>query len=337
MEELQVVVKQSPAKIEWNFEELKTALSQQLEEYQNLVYTDATIKSAKTDLAMLRKLKTAIDDQQKAIKKSIMEPYNAIKAQADELTGLIEKPIEMINQQVKAYEDERKKKVRHEIFDYMKSNPLAKNENFERFAKKIYDTKWENATARRSAWMEAIDQAFASWRADLDVLASAEAEFQAEVTKVYYHDFDLRNAMARLSDLREQKERIIRVERERIEAEVRARAEEERRIAEEAEIKRQARELADKETTAKGEAVSTPAPVSPPDPIHSPLPEPQKKDAVEMKPAVIPEIDAPTTEAETGSDVVTAAILVSCPRGKLDAIMNYLKLIGVHGELTEVH
>lgn len=58
--------------IEWNYEELKAELSQKLEDYKGLVYTEEQIKEAKADRAKLNALATAIDSKRKEIKKAVL-------------------------------------------------------------------------------------------------------------------------------------------------------------------------------------------------------------------------------------------------------------------------
>ena len=118
MNEISVVVKQEPGKVSWNFEEIKQVLEDGLEVYRTTAYTDATIKTAKSDVATLRKLSAAIKERQKEVKDKCLEPYAIIESQAKELIALIEKPINAINDQVQDYERRRKEAARKEIMDY---------------------------------------------------------------------------------------------------------------------------------------------------------------------------------------------------------------------------
>ena len=68
MNEISVVVNQEPGKISWNFAEIKKRLEEELAVYQNTAYTDDTIKTAKGDVADLRKLAKAIEDRRKEVK-----------------------------------------------------------------------------------------------------------------------------------------------------------------------------------------------------------------------------------------------------------------------------
>lgn len=53
MNELQVVVKQEVGKINWNFEELKTALATEMKKYTGIVFDDDSIADAKKTVSPL--------------------------------------------------------------------------------------------------------------------------------------------------------------------------------------------------------------------------------------------------------------------------------------------
>jgi uncharacterized protein YdiU (UPF0061 family) len=232
MEELHVVVQQQPGVITWNFDQLKAALAEGLEKYSMMVYTDATIKDAKADVAMLRKLRTSVEGRRKEIKDKCLEPYAVIEAQAKELTGLIDKPISVIAGQIEAYEKERKAKVRAEILAYIaeatKDLPDGIGKKLE---SKIYDSRWENATATKKSWQEAIDRAVAATKGDIAVLSDVEQEFQERAFTAYNANLVLSEALAKVSELRKQKEEILKNECRRREAEECKRLEEAQRKA----------------------------------------------------------------------------------------------------------
>ena len=117
MNELQVVVKQQVGKINWNFEELKTALAAEMEKYTGIVYDDDSIADAKNTVAYLRKLKDSVEERRKEVKKECLKPYDDMEKQVKELTQLIDEPINTIAKQVKDYEEEQRKKKKEEILD----------------------------------------------------------------------------------------------------------------------------------------------------------------------------------------------------------------------------
>lgn len=88
-----------------NLEALKAELTPKLEYYNTLVVTADSIKEAKADRAALNKLKTAIDDQRKEIKRQYLEPYNVLETQCKEVLALIDAPIAAIDKQIKAFDN----------------------------------------------------------------------------------------------------------------------------------------------------------------------------------------------------------------------------------------
>ena len=68
MNDLQIVALEQMDITTWDFERIKANLESALTVYQNTVYTDETIKSAKDDKATLAKAKKLVEDRRKAYK-----------------------------------------------------------------------------------------------------------------------------------------------------------------------------------------------------------------------------------------------------------------------------
>lgn len=94
--------------IDWNKEEFMELVASITEQYEGLTYTEDQMKSAKADRAKLNAMKKAISDRRIQVKKAVMEPYTKFEAEVAEVTALIEKPISMIDGQIKEYEDRTK-------------------------------------------------------------------------------------------------------------------------------------------------------------------------------------------------------------------------------------
>ena len=245
MEEISVVVSQEVGKITWNFEEIKEKLSKELEIFKKTVYTDDTIKSAKTDIATLRKLSKNVEDRRKEIKVKCLEPYDAIEAQVKELLGLIDEPIKAINAQVEDYEKRRKEAVREKINEYWKQQSEKLPEDIrDKARQKIYDTRWENATATMKSWKEGIESSIESILKDIETIKSFRSDFEDEIMQVYKKNLNLQPAVMRMNDLNQQREKILEQERRRKE-------EEERRAREEAERKEREEEQKEAEEAAE--------------------------------------------------------------------------------------
>ena len=229
MNELQVVVQQKPGVIQWNFQDLKDALESELKVFQNMVYDDDSIKDARKDVANLRKLRKAVEEKRKEIKDKCLEPYTLIEQQAKELTGLIDKPISTINDRIQEYETARKAKCRKKILEYMKKAFEGIPEDIADKAKgRLYDERWENATAKDKEWKDAIDSRRAVIASELDVIQkTTEEEFLEDAMNAYRANLLLADATNKVYELRQQKERILKrqqeeAERKRREAELKA-------------------------------------------------------------------------------------------------------------------
>lgn len=236
MNEISVVVTQEPGKVSWNFEEIKKTLENELEVYRTTAYTDATIKTAKSDVAALRKLPVAINERLKEVKDKCLEPYAVIEAQAKELINLIEEPIKAINDQVQDYEKRRKEAARKEILSHWNKKVEALPEDIrEKAYVSIYDKRWENATATKKSWKEGIENGIQKILDEIETIKSFKSEFEEDILKAYKEDLSLQKAIAKMNELKAQQERILEIERKKQEAEKKRKEEEERRVQEEVE------------------------------------------------------------------------------------------------------
>ena len=135
-----------PQSIE-NLAALKAELTPKLGYYNKLVVTADSIKAAKADKAALNKLKTAIEDQRKAIKKQYLEPYTILETQCKEVVALIDAPISAIDKQIKVFEemdDNNKYKELTEAFEKLEPPEWIKLED-------VLNPKWKNKTQKTDA------------------------------------------------------------------------------------------------------------------------------------------------------------------------------------------
>lgn len=261
MNELQVKVQQEIGTIHWNFEELKTALGEEMQKYENAVYDDTMIKDAKNDVAILRKLRKAVEERRKEIKNKCLKPYELIESQAKELVTLIDKPINQIDKQVKEYEESLRVAKKNEILAYMQEVFADLPEKVATKLKfKTYDSKWENKTATKKTWQDAIVTAHDNILGDIKVLEGIEEEFRETATEVYQNNLVLSEALNKVNELRRQKEMILERERQRKEEEERRRARAEQEAQRQAAMQAQAQtqtEVATHPQTPMGQAIDS--------------------------------------------------------------------------------
>lgn len=232
--------------IEWNKAELEGAVKERVAEYSGVVYTEETLKSAKSDRAELNKLLKVIEERRKKVKEIINKPYEDFEAELKEVTALIRKQIDEIDQQVSVFEkkqkEEKEKKIREAYEGAI--GELAQVLPFE----KVFDSRYLNKTYKLSTAQEEVKQKIQRVRIDLETIDSLDSKYKLNAKDVYIKTLDLSKALAenkRLTDLEEKLEaERLRKEKEaeeRRQAEEKRKAEEEKRRAE-AEARRQEEE-----------------------------------------------------------------------------------------------
>lgn len=311
--ELQVVVQQEPGAVKWNFEQLKTSLAEMMSSYENMVYTEESITVARQDLAGLRKLKGAVEDKRKEIRRKCLEPYTVIEEQAKKLTTLIDKPIAAIDGQVKAYEEARRKEKRDAILSYMaeafKDLPPA---IAKRLQCKVYAASWENASTPKKTWTETITAAHDQTANELEIIAGVDADFRDMAMEVYEKGLVLAEALQKVNELQRQREIIRQREQERREAEARRREELERLRQE-----REAAALRAEQEQPKVERVP-----------EIRMPEPVKAEQEAPKPAQ-EATPAPQAQAATAQDgTVEKVIRIRGNENQIARILGFIKYAG---------
>ena len=181
--------------IEWNYEELKAELSQKLEDYKNLVYTEEQIKEAKADRAKLNALATAIDSKQKELKKKCLQPYEAFEAQIKDLLALIKEPVTLIDTQIKDFEEEKKKKKLEEVKELFEKLKAEAGEELEFISfEQVFEDKFLNASTSLKQVETVINNIFNSVKCNLKTIAELK-DYTFEATEVYKETLNLNTAL----------------------------------------------------------------------------------------------------------------------------------------------
>lgn len=219
---------QLPDVISFNYDELKSELSEKVKKYELMTYTDEQIKEAKADRANLNKLKKALNDERIRREREYMLPFNDFKQKINEIIGIIDKPIAVIDTQIKAADDKRKEQKQLEI------GSLFVTKEFPSWVRinMIQDDSWLNVGTS----MKQIDEILDGWRSRIDTeLSTLESlpEFSFEAAEVYKQSLDINKAIAegrRLADIQRRKLEAERAaQAAKAEAEARAQAEAEAR------------------------------------------------------------------------------------------------------------
>lgn len=214
--ELKMNEYQLPEQILFNYEELKAELTEKVQHYETLVYTDDQIKEAKADRAALNKLKKALSDERIRREKEYMKPFDDFKSKINEIISIIDKPVAVIDKQIREYEDKRQQEKLEEIkklwFEMEVPDGLTLN--------KVFNDRMLNVSFNmkhvKQCFIDAIDR----FNRDMAVLVNL-SEYSFEAQQTYISSLDLSKAMNeanRLSRLAKQKAEYE-TEQERLKAE----------------------------------------------------------------------------------------------------------------------
>ena len=192
--------------IEFNYDDLKLWIQKQVKKYQNLVYTDDIIKTAKEDRAALNKFRESIDAARKDVKKRYLKPYNAFEDKVKSLLALIDEPAKAIDSQVKSYETKKKEEKKTEIETYF--NAAAGDLISLLTLEKIFDDKWLNATMSIKNVQSEIDKIIEKVKFDLATIKNLKSEWELTLIDTYLNTLDVAAALNEKNRLEERKAAI---------------------------------------------------------------------------------------------------------------------------------
>lgn len=248
MNELQVIVTQKPAEISFNFDEIKQGLSEQMEIYKSMEVTEDVLVERKKDVATLRKMAKAIDDKRKEVKSGYMIPFDEFEKKAKELIEIINEPIDLINKQVKEFDEKQKAEKKAKALEYFNGNVGDVDIIFE----EVFSPSWLLSATSFKSIKSDIDTAVSNRKADIETIKAMESEVEEKAMATYKATKRLADALKVINEYKAQKEAILEAEKRRIrEEEERRKREEERKAREEQE--RLAREQRERELAAERE------------------------------------------------------------------------------------
>ena len=266
MSNLKFDVVQTAGIINVDFESIESQLSEKMDEYNGLVFTEDKKKDAKADLAELRKYRKAVNDRKSEVKKAYMEPYNQFEAKVKKLIELIDEPINYIDGQVKEFEEKRireKKAEIKKIYDEIVPEDLQDYIPLEC----IYGTKWDNASTTMKSIKQEITDAVSKAESDISVIKGMNSDKTEDALNLYMSTRNLAVAIKFINDYEAKKREILErqaKEKEKREAALkqeeidRIRREERERIAAEERIKQDAKKEAVEELKTVDEQAARP-------------------------------------------------------------------------------
>lgn len=256
MELMHAVVTQESAKISCNFEQIEDAIKEKLSQYDGIVFEEGSKTYAKKDVALLRAEKKTFQDNLREEKRKYMAPWEAFEARAKVLINMYDKPINLINEQLQAFEEKRiqeKKLLISRIFSEAVPDSLKEFLSLD----SIYNPKWENTTVKEKTIRQEVTAAAERVSGDLSTIRGLQSEKSEEAILIYKKNFNLSEAVAYLSKYERQKQEILAKEQERrrTQEENRIRMEEREKLLKEQKIKEDMEAAARKAEEEKAAAV----------------------------------------------------------------------------------
>lgn len=190
--ELKVNAVAIPEAITFNYEELKAELLQKVSAYETMVYTEDQIKEAKADRANLNRLKKALNDERIKREKEYMQPFNQFKAQISEIISIIDKPVTVIDRQIKAAEEQQKQEKLQKIRECYAETITNKASLIDAGIKleQFFDDKWLNSSVSMKSIQEAIIAKLDQIENDLAVVRGLPS-YAFEAEQEYLASMDL--------------------------------------------------------------------------------------------------------------------------------------------------
>lgn len=199
-----------PQVIETNSEELKAWLTEKVKSYNALVVTPETIKAAKDDKAKLTKLRAALEERRKEVKRQCMAPYEDFERKYKELLAMIDEPIGKIDTQIKALDEQEQQEKYNRVKDYFgccmsSSLDVPIDVNFDR----ILNPKWKNKTIKADTLEKEIWDTLCRIKADVEELNSyyANSPHYTAIMNTYVQGYDKACALAYAAALIQQEQR----------------------------------------------------------------------------------------------------------------------------------
>lgn len=184
--------------IKWNHEELKAEVAAAVKDYQNLVVTVESEKDCKETRAKLNKLRTAIEDARKDMKRRVNEPYVLFEKQVKEVEVPIDEAMRNLDSQLAEIKTMRQEQKRQSIREAYKKGIAPDWLKLEQ----IWDDRWLNVSVSMAEVTKAIDEQVKHINANLEVIAGLP-DFAFEAEEFYKESLDFKGAIEKAKRMAE--------------------------------------------------------------------------------------------------------------------------------------
>ena len=198
------------SKVEDNITEAKEYALSLKEYYGTLVFNDDQLEEAKDERASINKLVKSIADYRKNIVAEFKKPIEQFETTAKETEKILKETSDFVDVQVKKFENKEKEKKREEIEKIYNTQIEELKDVIS--INQLFNDKWLNKGTTLQSIEDEIKSRLDDIRSGLKAIEELHSEFELEIKNTYLQDFDLSKAIIKNNQLKEQKERLSKVE-----------------------------------------------------------------------------------------------------------------------------
>lgn len=198
------------SKVEDNITEAKEYALSLKKYYGTLVFNDDQLKEAKDERASINKLVKSIADYRKNIVAEFKKPIEQFETTAKKTEKILKETSDFVDVQVKNFENKVKEKKREEIEKIYNTQIEELKDVIS--INQLFNDKWLNKGTTLQSIEDEMKSKLAGIRSGLKAIEELHSEFELEIKNTYLQDFDLSKAIIKNNQLKEQKERLSKVE-----------------------------------------------------------------------------------------------------------------------------
>lgn len=144
--------------IQVNFEEMKQALSNTMEQYKGIIVTEESLSACKAEQKHLASIRTKIDNYRKEKKKELSKPISDFESQCKELINLIEKAEQPIKEGISVFDNKKREEKRQKALEIIQV-AIEAHQLKKKFADRLTVLdKYMNLTASTKSIKEDVEQ-----------------------------------------------------------------------------------------------------------------------------------------------------------------------------------
>ena len=235
---------------------MRNAVKSIADAYAGLEVTETNKTERKKDIATLRKIMKALNDEKIKVKNEFMKPYIEFENNVKLLIETIQNAVTPLDSSIKEYEEKLLEQKKADIENYYIQLPFSNVIPL----KSIYDLKWNNATTSLSSIKKELDAKMSEVGQALNVIRGMNSDKEEDAIEMYLDTFNMIEVIAYINKYEQQKREIEKQYEEQRKKDEEARLEKERQRIREEERQRVADEQAIREQSynqGKEEVVSS--------------------------------------------------------------------------------